>query len=441
MSWPKPELLTSLTDHQRAAYSHISKGRFGVLTGGPGTGKTFTSSEIINNIDGVVCAAAPTGKARVRLAEALEENGVTKISRIGTIHSLLGVDYKSEGFDYTNPSFVYNSTNPLNCDCLVLDESGNIPTSLLASALRAVPPDGRVLFIGDPDQLAPVGHGKPLIDMIEGGIPHAKLDEVHRYAGRIAHVCKQINNGKSPVFTPHDSIDWQKKECPENCIFIESSHTHRVLENMCKIVKKMIEEYGACQYKDVQVICAVNTKSGLSREEVNKRLRAMLNTTKDNDLKFKAGDKIICRKNHKFKVENFAEDQERYTANGEIGVVEHVNPSSMLCRFGIGTTPVRVPRRFWDDIQFGYAITGHSSQGSQWKYVVSIVDDYTGANLVCSRQYWYTVCSRASRLQVLVGRRAIFLSQIRRMDSYNRRTLLEQKIKERLHASTKGIAT
>ena len=188
------------------------------------THNTFTSSEIIKNIGGVVCAAAPTGKARVRLAEALQENGVTKISRIGTIHSLLGVDYKSEGFDYTNPSFVYNSTNPLNCDCLVLDEFGNTPTFLTAAALRAIPSDARVLFIGDPDQLAPVGHGKPLIDMIGAGIPHAKLGEVHRYAGRIAHVCKQINNGKSPVFTPHDSIDWRKKECPENCIFIESSH-------------------------------------------------------------------------------------------------------------------------------------------------------------------------------------------------------------------------
>src|SRR3990167_4410458 len=436
MHWPTPESLTAyLSDHQRERYAQAvsTNERFVILTGGPGVGKTHSTSEILKRFTGSGAAATFMGKASQRLSEALHENQVTNVLKVSTIHSLLGVDFQAEGFDYTRPQFLYNQSNRLPLDLLILDESGTIPTGLMANALLALPDSCKVLFVGDPDQLAPVGHGKPLMDMIAAGLPHARLTELHRFAGRIAKICKQVNTGQTPEFSPHSAINWEAKESPENAVFMEavsSSHVYPAL----KKISDRLREKGANPLTDIQFIASVNEKSPLSRANINKFMRDQFNSTgrEIKECKFREGDKIICRKNHRFKL--LDQDHTRYTANGELGIIEHVNPTSMHARFDGGL--VRIPRDKWGDIQLGYCITGHSSIGSQWPFVVAIVDDYPGANLVCSRQYWYTVFSRAQKLLVVIGRNATLQSHLRKIDSSSRRTLLASKIRERRDAAT-----
>ena len=71
-----------------------------------------------------------------------------------------------------------------------------LDTDLAAALFRAVPSGGRVLLVGDPNQLPPVGHGAPLRDMIAVGIPTACLTELQRNSGMIVSACKAIKEGR-----------------------------------------------------------------------------------------------------------------------------------------------------------------------------------------------------------------------------------------------------
>jgi exodeoxyribonuclease V alpha subunit len=191
------EAIEPLTDHQREAMiKAIGQGCIGILAGSPGTGKTFTAAAAIKCAVAAygrqaVAACAPTGKAAVRLSESLQAAGVKLRAR--TIHSLLGVDQADgEGGGW---SFVHNATNPLHSALVVVDESSMIDVDLMASLLAARARGCLMLFIGDVNQLAPVGHGAPLRDMIEAGVPCGELREIRRNSGAIVEACAAMRDG------------------------------------------------------------------------------------------------------------------------------------------------------------------------------------------------------------------------------------------------------
>src|SRR6185503_2428331 len=136
-----------------------------------------------------IAVVAPTGKAAVRLSEALEGHGLGQI-RARTIHSTLSVMAVGDG----GFQFEHGEENPLEQRFVICDEMSMCDTPLMASLLAALRPDAHVLFIGDLNQLPPVGHGAPLRDFLEAGIPAGELREIRRNSGLIVETCARIRD-------------------------------------------------------------------------------------------------------------------------------------------------------------------------------------------------------------------------------------------------------
>lgn len=155
-------------------------------------------------------------------------------------------------------------------------------------------PGTHVLFIGDPYQLAPVGHGAPFRDLIDSGsIGYGELSQVRRNAGQIVHACVRIKNNEE--FETTDKADFESNP-PRNLRMIPARTPEKAVDALEQLLSSMRKFHPVWQ---TQVIVPLNKKSKVSRVELNKRLQGLLNPTgieaKPNP--FRVGDKIICLRN------------------------------------------------------------------------------------------------------------------------------------------------
>ena len=164
-----PAPLPRQTDWQKiAAFAALTRS-FCIISGGPGTGKTFTAAKILTlldnqkeNAEGLrILLGAPTGKAAARLQDSLA--GISPVHskllpRAATVHRLLGARPNS-------PYFQHNSENPLQADVIIVDESSMVDLPLMAKLMQAVPPGAKLILLGDHHQLASVQPGSVLGDI------------------------------------------------------------------------------------------------------------------------------------------------------------------------------------------------------------------------------------------------------------------------------------
>ncbi|WP_353238105.1 exodeoxyribonuclease V subunit alpha [Limnohabitans sp.] len=172
------------TDWQKVACAAALRARLSVITGGPGTGKTFTAARLLALLlalhpDGSplrVALAAPTGKAAARLKQSIDD-ALTRlpvpveagldlnalIVRMGparTLHSLLGARPDTR-------QFRHHAANPLDVDVLIVDEASMVHLEMMDALLQALPPTARLVLLGDKDQLASVEAGAVLGDLCQ----------------------------------------------------------------------------------------------------------------------------------------------------------------------------------------------------------------------------------------------------------------------------------
>ncbi|MBM9535820.1 AAA family ATPase [Desulfobulbus alkaliphilus] len=214
----------ALSEEQVRAVSSVIDQHCSILTGGPGCGKTTTTKVIVALMKTLrlsVLLTAPTGRAAQRMGEVIGMEAKT-------IHRLL--EFQGTGFKRCED-------NPLQADCLIIDESSMLDISLTASLLKAVPPATSILFIGDADQLPPVGAGNVLRDLINcGRIPCHRLTTIFRQAreSTIITTAHQINTGVLPCLdSPFKSPQLWKQS---DCFFIDSTEaTKKQLQFINKI--------------------------------------------------------------------------------------------------------------------------------------------------------------------------------------------------------------
>ena len=231
------------------------------MTGGPGTGKTAS----IRAIAGVAVAqgarvilVAPTGRAAIRMTEA---SGI----RARTVHSALGW-IPGEGPEH-------DEEDPLACDLLIVDESSMANLELLVVLLRAVGPRTNVVLVGDADQLAPVGAGKPFAELVSSGlVPTARLTHIFRQAAgsMIVQGAHAIRRGEAPDFTPGDGMS-------RDLFMIERANARAAREEIVELVSQRLpSHYGIDPIKDVQVFAPVY-RGELGIDALNGALRDALN--------------------------------------------------------------------------------------------------------------------------------------------------------------------
>lgn len=170
---PQPEV-----DWQAVAVATACDGRFTLISGGPGTGKTTTVTKLLALLVAqseqplLIRLAAPTGKAAARLTESIAKAKTDLAGQVNaswlagiptqasTLHRLLGVIPSL-------PEFRHNGQNPLPLDVLVVDEASMIDLPMMARLLVALPPQARLILLGDKDQLASVEAGAVLGDICQ----------------------------------------------------------------------------------------------------------------------------------------------------------------------------------------------------------------------------------------------------------------------------------
>jgi exodeoxyribonuclease V alpha subunit len=453
---------SGLTDHQLENLEAATLRPIGILAGTPGTGKTFTAAALIKAIiakHGIreIAVAAPTGKAAVRITADLKKNRLD--IEASTIHRLLGVS--RNGHDQEGWAFQHNASNPLSVRYLVIDEASMLDTSLAASLLSACGPNTHVLFVCDPYQLSPVGHGAPLRDFIFAGIPCGELTEIHRNAGYIVRACAAIKAG-----APFVTCDKYVPEAGENFRHIECFTPENQIETLKAVLAGLNTSKRFDPINDVQVLVTVNKKSLVSREYLNKVLQNVLNPSgrRVRGNPFKVGDKIIGLRNRFLPVVKMIGNEWRdvkndqyesvnaFVANGDMGRVVDVTPATTIARFVYPARTVRIPmgkaseeekenadkeQGEGADYSLGFAITVHKSQGSQAPMIIYMIDDYPGAAMVASRESAYTAISRAEKFCLTIGRRETLNRQCQRKTLENRKTFLRELLQVHCEAGAK----
>lgn len=207
------EVNEQLNHEQQAAIEMANNNAFSIITGGPGTGKTYTVAQLVIALKDTqtgdkrtkgsakeqsasLALAAPTGKAAQRMQEslqaALDAAGVSmQLQEAKTIHRLLGIGQSGR------PR--YHAKNPLSEDIVIIDEASMLGVELANHLVSAIKPDARLILLGDANQLAAVDAGAVLADLCR--IPmlqsmHQQLTESRRFSSDsgIGKLATQINS-------------------------------------------------------------------------------------------------------------------------------------------------------------------------------------------------------------------------------------------------------
>ncbi len=468
------------SEHQLTNLLSATAGMVGLFCGGPGTGKTHTLGYLLRAIlarvgGGNVKVLAPTGKAAVQARKALKAAGVDLAT--STIHSALiqcGAMSMSGNDSDDMDGFGGDDRNRLESKYLIVDEASMIDANLMAVLLSACPTGTHVLFVGDPYQLPPVGHGSPLRDLIAAGLPYGELTEIRRNSGRIVLACHSVKRGEE--FATSETINLDATPA-ENLRLIESSSEKESVETLESILRSMTKFHPVWE---TQVVIARNKGGMLTRKELNERLQGLLNP--DGECvagnPFRVGDKIMSTKNCKqqqvaidpwlrngtegnvtnatkyntVKDNRTNETVEKYLANGEIGRVVAIASKQFIAHFPEADALVRVPmgstktkeERGGDDeadeqgrgcnFDLAYAVTCHKLQGSSAPCVIVMGDEKAGA--VTTREWLYTAISRAAKVCLMIGSKSVFTKMVGRVSTTRRKTFLTEQLKEAM--STNG---
>ena len=392
-------------ESQRAALELIRSSRVAILTGGPGTGKTTITRQVVVQAlhDGRrIAAMAPTGIAASRLAECIDYPATT-------IHRALGAIPEGEGLRVVQPD-AREATAA--ADLVVVDEMSMVTCRLFAELLRAAKLSAQLLLIGDPDQLAPVGSGQPFTDLIDSGMfPVARLTTVHRQAegSRIREACDLVRQGRWYTQAPQASRD-------ADLVWLEEESEERLADLCEELLVQAREKYAAA---DITLLTPRVTGGAgghvVRTEELNRRLQRRLNPAAGLVGGIAAGDPVVCTRNRP--------KDDVWNGTGGTAVVQ-VKDSKLL--FQIHAAEQRLVDCI-EDCELSYAMSVHRYQGSQNRLIILAAHPSGGRTL--TRRLLYTAISRAQERCILLGPRAAFEAAAQEVTP--RRTLLRDLLEAR----------
>ncbi len=406
IEWYQRRARIRLAARQREALAAALAEKIVVITGGPGTGKTTLIRGVVDILgmkEAKVLLAAPTGRAAKRLAEA---TGLAA----RTIHRLLE-------FNPTLGSFSRDRHNPLDADCLVIDEVSMLDVELAASLLEAVPPGCRLVLVGDADQLPSVGPGNVLADLIASQtVPVVRLDRIFRQAesSLIVVNAHRVNAGKMPELEGGEESDFY---------FVARDDPAAAADLAIDFAARRItERFGLDPILDVQVLSPMR-RGELGVTRLNERLQALL-TPPGPELvvgwrRFRAGDKVMQVRNN-YELDIF---------NGDLGRVLGFDPEERSLMVDFDGRPVVISSEELEDVVPAYACTIHKSQGSEYSAVVIVL--HHQHHVMLQRNLLYTAITRGRRLVVIVGSKRALGRAVANATVRRRYTLLADRLRGR----------
>ena len=378
-------------ENQRNAVKLAVGSGVSVITGGPGTGKTTIVKcilQIFKSMGKRVKLMAPTGRAAKRLSESTGEDA-------STIHRALEMTGGDEN------RFIFNTQQKLNYDVIIVDEVSMVDSQLMYYLVRSIKRGAKLILVGDKDQLASVGAGNVLADILASGrFASIMLTQIYRQSedSLIIVNAHAINNGKMPDFN-NKSKDF---------FFERRESADEVLSSIIEMCTNRIPKYLGIDSKQVQVLAPM--KSGvIGIDNINRELQERLNPPSLKKFEivtdktiYRVGDRVMQISNN---YERSWEKDGIYGSgvfNGDIGEILDIEIATN--EVVIGFEDGRVARYIKADlgeITLSYAITIHKSQGSEFPVV--IVPVLSGPPMLLTRNLLYTAVTRAKQMVVLIG--------------------------------------
>jgi exodeoxyribonuclease V alpha subunit len=396
----------ALTAEQLEGVRNAFRHRLSLITGGPGTGKTASIKTIAALASGQgarVLLAAPTGRAAVRMSEA---SGV----RARTVHSALGW-VPGEG-----PT--HYEEDPLPCDLLIVDESSMANLELLVTLLRAVGEKTHVVLVGDADQLAPVGAGKPFAELVSSGaVATTHLTHIFRQAAgsMIVQGAHAIRRGQVPGFIP--AMDMRR-----DLFLIERTDPRAAREEIVSLVTdRLPAHYGVDPVHDIQVFAPVY-RGELGIDALNGALREVLNPDGQpvRGGRLRIGDKLMMtgRNLHELGLMNGTLLRLLDEVSDDAGGALLLSAEESI---------FRVPHEESERLRLAYACSVHRGQGIELPVAV-IVAHPAGGAFFLRREMLYTAVTRATVATVIVGERQVVAAAARRADTGRRHSRLAERL-------------
>ena len=393
-----------------------------IVTGGPGTGKTTIVKCILHlfkNLGQRVVLCAPTGRAAKRLSEATGEDA-------RTIHRLLDLDYKDG-----QGCFTYNDQTRLPADVIIVDEMSMVDEYVFNSLVKAINNGARLVLVGDKDQLASVGAGNVLGDLIASGkFPVSYLTQIYRQSedSHIIPNAHKINNGEMPVMD-NKSRDF---------FFEEKASAEEIARTTIDLVTKRLPKYLGVRPDEIQVLCPMKRGSA-GIYVLNRHLQSVLNPPSKEKKEFRCGEFVFREGDKVMQMQNNYQQEWTQTVgykverglgvyNGDIGVIESINMQIM--QFIVRFEDDKVAIYQYEDAEqlaLAYAVTIHKSQGSEFDAVVIALD----ANyMLQSRNLLYTAVTRAKKLVVIAGSKTTVARMVKNNETARRYSLLVNLIND-----------
>jgi exodeoxyribonuclease V alpha subunit len=434
-----------------AAFTALRR-RLCVISGGPGTGKTSTIARILALLveqspqRQAIALSAPTGKAAARLQEAVKEAGerldappevkAALPQDASTLHRLLGSVPGS-------PRFRHTKRNPLPVDAVVVDEASMVDLPLLSKLVQALPSHGRLILLGDRDQLASVEAGSALGDICdsagEGGFSRSFGEELRQVAGYglevgegddrprlrdciihlkksyrfgsgsgIGALCRAINVGDGQVAAGllgggHPDLGWRRLPPPER---VPGAMRSLVEEGFAEYLQSDEPSESLRCLEQFRILCAVR-EGPYGLVALNRAVEGILRERGliTSGSPWYRGRPVMITKN----------DYNLRLFNGDVGVVlPDAAASGQLRVFFLAPEggmrklhPLVLPEH-----ETVYALTVHKSQGSEFDRVLLILPDTESR--VLTRELIYTGISRARARVDIWGNEAVFRNAVSR---------------------------
>lgn len=377
--------------------------RLSVITGGPGTGKTASIraiGAIATAQRAKVLLVAPTGRAANRMTEATGLGATT-------IHSALGW--------IPGQGATHGEEDPLVCDVLIVDETSMASLEVMVTLMRAVGRSTHVVLVGDADQLAPVGAGKPFAELVESGlIPAARLAHIFRQAAgsMIVQGAHAVREGRMPSFR-------HEPEMERDLFLIEHSDPASARAEIVELVStRLAAHYAVDRVQDIQVFAPVY-RGELGIDALNADLREALNPggRKVAGGRLHLGDKLMLtgRNLHDvglmngtlLRLEEAFEGDDDEDADGYLIVTDDAGETFEIDLDDAGR------------LQPAYACSIHKGQGIELPVAIVVAHPRAGGFFL-RREMLYTAMTRARRATVIVGTADCVARAVRATDAARR---------------------
>lgn len=409
-----------LGQEQKEAIKKVLQNNLTVLTGSAGTGKTTVVKAIIEIYQKFfpkhsISLSAPTGRASRKLQEATEHFAQTN-------HRLLG--FKQNSKDGKSNGFEYNEDNKLDHDFYIVDEMSMVDLHMTYALTSAMENKAKVLFIGDVNQLPSISAGNILKNLLETeNIPKIRLTQIYRQAenSQIIENSHKVNNGQR-ITVDHSKGDMY---------FIHKQNNKAISSTIIQSVLRFIEL--GYDVSDILVLSPMK-KGDIGTNELNIQLQEVLNPKEKGKVEiqhgkriFRVGDKIMQTINK----------ADKGIYNGDIGIITKIGKEKItnenneqvevdIIQSDFQGLVVKHTREEWKEIELGYSISIHKSQGGQAPIV--IIPTSKSHYIMLARNLIYTGMTRAEKKLVLIGQKEALNIAIANNKISQRNTQLKERI-------------